>query len=106
MSKHMSPIVRSVSHQRELGVIVDETLINVSLMNITPTLFNMFYGTFIRPHLENSFQAWRSWLRKDMKLLEDINRGSTKLVKSLQSIEYEGRAQLLNLDSLPWTKET
>ncbi len=33
-------------------------------------------------------------------LLEDVQRRSTKLVKGLQDIEYEERAQLLNLDSL------
>ncbi len=67
-------------------------------MNITPTLFDKLYGTFIRPHLEYSLQAWRPWLRK--KLLEDVQRRSTKLVKGLRDIEYEERAQLLNLYSL------
>ncbi len=62
--------------------------------------FDKLHGTFIRPHLEYSFQAWRSCLRKDIKLLEDVQRRSTKLVKGLQDIEYEERAQLLNLDSL------
>ncbi len=69
-------------------------------MNITPTLFDKLYGTFRRPHLDYSFQAWRLWLRKDIKLLEDVQRRSTKHVKGLQDIEYEERAQLLNLDSL------
>ncbi len=69
-------------------------------MNITPTLFDKLYVTFIRHHLEYSFQTWRTWLRKDIKLLEDVQRRSTKLVKGLQDIEYEERAQLLNLDSL------
>ncbi len=67
--------------------------IKASFMNITPTLFDKTYGTFIRPHLEYSSQAWRPWLRKDFKR-------STKLVKGLQDIEYEERAQLPNLDSL------
>ncbi len=62
-------------------------------MNITPTHFDKLYGTLIRPHLEYSFQVWRPWLKRDIKR-------STKLVKGLQDIEYEERAQLLNLDSL------
>ncbi len=69
-------------------------------MNITPTLIDKLYGTIIRPHLEYSFQAWRPWQRKGIKLLEDVQRRSTKLVKGHQDIEYEERAQLVNLDSL------
>ncbi len=38
--------------------------------------------------------------KKDIKLIEVAQRRSTKLVKGLQDIEYEERAQLLNLDSL------
>ncbi len=67
--------------------------IKASFMNITPTLFDELYGTFLRPHLEYSFQAWRPWLRKDIKLLEDGQRCSIRLVKGLQDIEYEERAQ-------------
>ncbi len=69
-------------------------------MNITPTLFNNLYGTFICPRLEYSFQAWKLWLKMDIKLLEVAQWRSTTLVKGLQDIDYEERAQLLNLDSL------
>ncbi len=39
-------------------------------------------------------------LSKGIKLLEDVQRRSTKLVKGLQAIEYDAKAQLLNLDSM------
>ncbi len=71
-------LLRWVSHQRDLGVIVDETLkpnrqctkaaknansimraIKASFIDITLALFHKLYGAFIRPHLEYSFQAWR-----------------------------------------------
>ncbi len=79
---------------------VVKSALKASFMNITPTLFDKLYGNFMHPHLKYSFQAWRPWLKKDIKLLEDYQRRSTKLLRSLQDIEYEKRAQLLNLDSL------
>ncbi len=76
--------LRCVSHQRNLGVIVDETLkvnlkcakasrnvnsimrvIKAPFIDITPALSHKLYGASIRTHLENSFQAWRPWLKKD-----------------------------------------
>ncbi len=80
--------------------------IKASFMNITPTLFDKLYGTFIHLHVEYPFQAWRPWLKKGIKLLEDVQRHSTKLVKDLQDIEYEERVQLPNHFLVGWTRET
>ncbi len=40
-----------------------------------------------KPHLEYSFKAWRPWLKKGIKLLEDVQRRYPKLVKCLKDIE-------------------
>ncbi len=60
-------------------------IIKASFINIAPTLFDKLYGTFIRPHLEYSFHARRLWLKKNIKLLEDVQGRSTKLVKGLRT---------------------
>ncbi len=39
--------------------------------------------------MEYSFQVWRPWLKKDIKLLEDVQRRSPKLMKGLNDTEYE-----------------
>ncbi len=69
--------------------------IKASFINITPTLFDNLYGT---PSLGILLPSLTPWLSKDIKLLEDVHRRSTKLVNGLQDIEYEERAQLINLD--------
>ncbi len=56
-------------------------------MDIIPALFHKLYGTFIRSHLDYSFQAWHPWLK----------RRPIKLVMCFKDTEYEGRAELLNL---------
>ncbi len=38
--------------------------------------------------------------KKDIKLLEDVQRRSTKLMKCLKDSQYEERVQLLKLDSI------
>ncbi len=102
-----------------LGVIVDETpkpicqcamaeknansimrVIKASFIDVTPALFLKLYGAFVRPYLEYSFPGWRPWLKKDIKLLEDVQRRSTKLVKCLKDPEYKEWVQLLKLNSL------
>ncbi len=75
-------------------------VIKASFMNMTPAIFDKLYGTLICPHLEYSFQFRRARLRKYIRLLEDVQRRSTKLVKGLKDTECEEWAQLLHLDSL------
>ncbi len=106
--------LRCVSRQCDLSVIVDEThkpnhqcadansimrTIKASFIDITPALFHKLYRAFILPHLEYSFQAWRPWLKKDIELLEDVQRRSNKLVKCLKDSEYEERVLALHISA-------
>ncbi len=71
-----------------------------SIIDIAPALFHRLYGAFIRPNLEYALQAWRTWLKKRISLLQDVQRRSTKLVKRLKDYAYEERVQSLKPDSL------
>ncbi len=108
-----------VSHQRNSGVIVDETLkphcqcakgaksinsIKTLFMNITPTLFDEFDGTSIRPHFEYSFQVWWPWLKKTFRRPEELrhtcegNSGQRILRKSPSTkswfiVMYDGQGR-------------
>ena len=49
------------------------------------------YKPIVRPHLEYCIQAWSPYLRKDIDMLEKIQRRATKLIPGLRDLRYEER---------------
>jgi ribonuclease P/MRP protein subunit RPP40 len=49
------------------------------------------YKSLVWPHLEYCVQAWRPYLRKDIELIEGVQRRATKLIKSLKDEAYENK---------------
>jgi len=58
------------------------------------------YKSLIRPKLEYSVQAWRPYIRKDIDLLEKVQRRATKLMFSDKSVGYYERLRYLGLTTL------
>ena len=67
--------------------------------------FTILYKTYIRPHLEFCVQAWNPGLKKDIHVLEKIQRRATKLVPKFKHLEYQDRLNMLNLYSLAQRRE-
>ena len=47
------------------------------------------YKTTDRPHLEYCIQAWRPYRKKDIDILERVQRRATKMIQKLRNISYE-----------------
>jgi len=58
------------------------------------------YKSLVRPHLEYCCQIWRSYYKKDIKLIEGEQRRATKLVAGMQDFNYNDKLKMLGLQRL------
>ena len=63
-------------------------------------VFIPLYCAFVRPHLEYCVQAWAPYLKKDVVLLEKVQRLATRMVKGTMGMTYDQRLSFCGLFSL------
>ena len=89
-----------VSEQCRIAASKGNQILGMIWRNITykeKSLIVPLYKAIVRPHLEYCIQAWNPHLRKDIDMLEKIQRRATKLIPGLRDLRYM-KNDLRNVD--------
>ena len=92
-----------VSEQCRIAASNGNQVLGMIRRNITykeKSLIVPLYKAIVRPHLEYCIHAWNPHLRKDIDMLEKIQRRATKLIPGLKDLKYEERLKERGLKTL------
>lgn len=66
--------------------------------------FLLLYKALVRPHVEYGNTVWNPHFKKDIEIVEKMQRRATKQIPTLKEMSYEDRLRKLNLPTLKFRR--
>jgi ribonucleases P/MRP protein subunit RPP40 len=80
-------------------------MINRTIVSRDKEIIVRLYKALVRPHLEYCIQAWCPYLKKDIEILERVQRRATRMIKRCRGMSYEERLKECGLTTLERRRE-
>ena len=99
---HISDDLKCSTHCAETVSMVEKVLwlIRRHFVYLNKSTFLPLYFALIRSRLEYASCAWCPHYKRDIKLIEDVQRRATKLVPDARNMPYEDRLRFLQIQTL------
>ena len=115
--------LKIVEHEKDLGLIVDNELkfedhitrivkkansvmgmIRRNFAFLDRDMFKQLFVAMVRPHLEYGATVWNPHFKKQITLMENVQRRATKQIPGLAHLSYLERLQLLKIPTLQYRR--
>ena len=112
-----------VDHEKDLGVTMDVDLIfdkhisnkinkangivgliRKSFIHLDEESFLRLYKALVRPHLEYANSVWAPRFKRQVEVIENVQRRATKLIPDFKDLTYEERIRKLKLPTLKYRR--
>ena len=111
--------IKTTQMEKDVGVIIQDNLkfdqhcrkiattcnriigqIRRSFTNKSPELMVMLFKTYILPHVDYCASLWNPGCKRDIAVIESIQRRFTRIISGLEKLSYEERLAALDLPKL------